>query len=422
MTGRVRCHGAAAISMSLILLALSGCASLPWPFSRADGMQSGFTQQDLAGELGAYASRFAAGVGNAASDVQAASRIRAVRRRALVWRLTMPPLVDEVAFDDSPQFAYYACLLIATAQRRYLVEGDGRDLFAEQQPIAVETAKLLVDDVLAIGERFLTRSQLRDLQAKAEDFAARYPIQGRDFSVQRIPRALVRAESTQSIGWLLTLPLAPFQALQGVDSGADAIHDFNRTAQQFTQIVRSLPERLRNEIELLLYDVEDRDTIIELLASVDRVATSAETASGAVDRLPEDLRKALLESQGTVDAVGRVVEQANAVAAPLADTAASIEGASAQWLAILGPRRDEPPDPSARPFDVRDWQQTAASVGTAAAELRGLAAELQTLSGASSSLDRAIDRAFWRGAALILLFFVALLGYRVLAARLTRAP
>jgi hypothetical protein len=132
-----------------------------------------------------------------------------------------------------------------------------------------------------------------------------------------------------------------------------------------------------------------------------------------------ELRKALLESQGNVDAIGRVVEQARGVVGPLDETSRQLEQASAHWLAILGPRREQPPDPTARPFDVRDWGNTAQSVGSAAAELRGLAAELQTVSG-SAALGRVVDRIFWRAAALIGLFFAALLAYRVLAARLTR--
>jgi hypothetical protein len=90
------------------------------------------------------------------------------------------------------------------------------------------------------------------------------------------------------------------------------------------------------------------------------------------------------------------------------------------WREVLGPN-DPTPDPNRRPFDVTEWRDAAHSIGVAAAELRGFATEIETLSG-STALDRAIDRAFWRGAALIVFFFVALLGYRLLATRLTRPP
>jgi len=404
--------------LAALLLVGSACASLPWPFAKRQ-YRGDFTQEDLATELAAYAARFGAVVGNTAEDIREQSPVRTVRRRALIWQIQMPPLMDDVAFGDSPRFAYFATVLVAIAQQRYLSDGDGRDLFEGMQPHAVQAADSLVEDVLAIGQRFLTAKQLAEVEQHAREFAEKYPIQGRDFSIQRVPRAVVSVQAQQSLGWLISLPLAPFTALQGVDSGADAIHDFNRTAQEFAQITRQLPERIRWQLELFLYDVEDRDTVTRSVDAMDRVATSSQEIAATAQRLPEDLRKTLLDTQGPVDAVGKIVTQLDALATPLAETATQLERASASWLAILGPNDPGPPDPNKRPFDVRDWQAAAQSIGTAANELRGLATDLDTL-GASPSLDAAVDRIFWRGVALIGVFFGALLVYRVLTARLTR--
>lgn len=406
-----------------MLVALgSGCAAIPWPFSRADGLQRGYTQEDLGGELAAFAARFGSVVNNTADEIEDQSKRRLVRRRALQWRLQMPPLMEEMAFGDPPQFAYFGAVLISKAQHLYLTEGEGSALFDDLQPLAVEAAASLVDDILSIGDFFLTQSQRAEVEMRTAEFAAKYPIQGRDFSVQRIPRAVVRAQAGTSLGWLISLPLAPFTALQGVDSGAEAIHDFNRTAQQFAQIARQMPERIRGQLELFVYDLEDRETVEKSVDALDRAATSAERAAASVERLPADLRQLLVDSKAPIDAVGVVVERTQALAAPLADTATKLEEASAHWLAMLGPRDMGPPDPNKRPFDVRDWTDTAQSIGQAAGELRGLAGEIQTASG-STVLDAAIDRAFWRAVALVAVFFALLLLYRVAASRLApRAP
>jgi hypothetical protein len=402
--------------LGAFMLWSSGCASIPWPFTRSNGLEHGFTQADLSGELDAYAARFAALVNNTADDIHDASQSRVVRKRTLVWKLQMPPLLEEVAYGDSPQFAYAACVLVAIAQQRYLTDGDGRDLFEAQQPLAVDAANQLVDDILAVGDRFLTKQQVAAVATRMGEFAEKYPIQGHDFSVQRIPRAIVAKEAYQSLGWLVSLPLAPFAALRGVDSGAAAIRDFNRTAKEFTEVVKRLPERIRGQLELFAYDLEDRETVQRSVDALAQVGASAERASAAVDRLPEDLRRTLDESQAKIDAVGRVVEQTQAVATPLAETATQLEQASAAWLAILGPK-DTTPNPNARPFDVRDWQATAESIGTAAAQLRGLATDLQTVSK-TNALDAAIDRAFWRGLILIGVFFGLLVAYRIAVVRL----
>ncbi|MCU0670789.1 MAG: hypothetical protein MUF70_15775 [Myxococcota bacterium] len=411
-------RSAALVLLFASLVSLSGCSGFRWPFFRNDDLDQAFTEEDLSSEVTSYVTRFSAQVTNASDDIRDSSPDRTIRRRALVWQLNMPPIIEEVAADASPRFAYFACLLISTAQRNYLRDGEGKDLFGDQQQVAIDTATLLLDDILGVGARFLSNRQLREISARAEDLATQFPIQGRDFSVQRIPRTIVRQEATSSLGWFIALPLAPFRALEGVDSGADAIHDFNRTAQQFAQIAARLPERLRGQMQLLLYDIEDRETVQHGTAAMQSVAASADLLAQTAARLPEDLRKALLESQGSVDAVGRVVTQAQTLAGPVADAATQLERASAHWLTILGPN-DPTPDPNKRPFDVTEWRDAAQSIGTAATELRGLATEIETLSG-SSALDRAVDRAFWRGVALIGVFFAALLAYKVLAARLTR--
>ena len=400
------------------LVLLPACSGFRWPFSGRDSLDAAFTESDLSSEVTSYVTRFAAQVSSASDDISNASPERAIRRRALIWQLNMPPVIEAVASDNEPRLAYFACLLITTGQRNYLTSGEGKDLFGAQQQIAIDTATSLLEDITGVGSRFLSNRQLGEITARADALAMQFPIQGRDFSVQQIPRTVVRQEAVSSLGWFISLPLAPFRALEGVDSGAEAIHDFNRTAQQFSQIIARLPDRLRGQMQLLIYDIEDRETVIHASEAADRVAQSAESLAATVAQLPEDVRKALLESQGNVDAVGRVVEQANALAAPVADAATQLELASAHWLSILGPA-DPTPDPNERPFDVTEWRDAAQSIGSAAAELRGLATDLQTVSG-SAAIDHAIDRAFWRAAVLIVLFFAALLGYRVLAARLTR--
>jgi hypothetical protein len=149
-----------------------------------------------------------------------------------------------------------------------------------------------------------------------------------------------------------------------------------------------------------------------------------------MERLPDDLRAALdqevrsmlAESQGTVGqaalAVGQAsqaVEQARELAAPLQETATQLREASVLWREILGPRTPRGPDD--RPFDVREWESAARTIGATAAEMRGLTASVHDLS-ASLSDNAGLDGLFLRGVALIVVFFAVLLLYRVLSARL----
>ena len=79
--------------------------------------------------------------------------------------------------------------------------------------------------------------------------------------------------------------MAPFRAIAGVESGAQAIHEFNATAAQFTEIVDQLPQRMRWQIELLSYDLQEQGGVLEQsLDSFHMVAESANRLSLAAER------------------------------------------------------------------------------------------------------------------------------------------
>ena len=401
-------------------LVLAGCANLNLHLPFTNASENAFSQDDLRSELTSFVGTFSAGIRSASEDIADATRDLTIRRRTVLWRLRMIPAMQNVAFRDVPaQEAYVLVLTLATMQRQYLSDGEGRDLFGAQQPIAVNAAHDLELRVLDIGSQFLSKGQLERVAHETDALARRYPIRGRDFSFQQAIGAAQHVSEGSSLGWLITLPLSPFRALQGVDTGAQAIRDFNQTAREFAQIVSVLPDQLRLEIELVLYDVEDRDTVVRGLAAFESLAQSAASASEAVNHLPADLRAALGDSKDALGQAAATVEQARGLAAPLDSATQNLRDASADWLALIGSRVERDKVTDERPFDIRDWQDTARQIGSSAAELRGLATDLHAL-GATEPLSAAVDRAFWRGVELIAVFFGALLAYRLLTARLNR--
>lgn len=403
---------------------LSGCASLPFrlPFF-GGGYDRSFSQEELSDELNAFASRFSALVSTAGEEIMLGTDDPAIGRRVLLWNLRLTPAVNDAAFQPNPRAGYVRMLTIAVMMHRYLTTGDGRNLFGAGQHVAVTTAETLEADAFAIGERFLTPAELEAVRTDVDQIAERFPITGTQFSLVRAREAAQAVPTSNALTDVISLPLAPFRALQGVDSGAAAIRDFNQTARRFSTIVGGLPEELRGQMELLLYDVEELRAMRQGLAAFELAAASANRASLAIERLPDEVRatldqqvRALLEeSQGTVGEAAQAIAQAREVAGPLQETATQLREASAAWREILGPHDPTPRSPDDPGFDIRDWQSAATAIGTAAGELRGLAVELEGFTGSAG-----LDRLFWRAVALLVLFFALLLGYRVLAARFAR--
>jgi hypothetical protein len=409
--------------LACLTAALSGCASAPLrpPFLGGSEPERRISQEELANELNAFASRFAGLVATAGEQISAASDDPAVRRRTLLWSLRLNPAVQEAAFQPNPRAGYLGALGIAVLMHDYLREGDGRNLFGASQPIAVSVAQTLEADAFAIGARFLTPAELEAVRAEVNTLAERFPIQGTQFSLVRASRAVEEVRSSNTLTNVISMPLAPFRVLQGVDSGTAAIRDFNLTARRFSTVVASIPETLRGEMHLLLLDADELRAVRQGLAAFEGVAASADRASLTLERLPEqvratldqELRLLLVELQGTLDRATQALTQARELAGPLHDTATQIRDTSALWREILGARDPLPRDPGDRSFEVREWESAAQAIGTAAAELRLLASELQGLPPSAG-----LDRLFWRAVALLVVLFALLLVYRVLAARL----
>jgi hypothetical protein len=394
------------------------CGSFRLPFTDGRGFSgSSMTEDELRNELSGFAARFAGIVSDAAEDISAATDQRSIRRRTLIWRMQMIPPVQEAAFSDTAQQGYLRILGIAVAQSLYLREGEGRDLFGAQQPIAIDAAAQLQADAAEIGSRLLTPERQAKVMAEVEALTAKNPIVGRNFSLQRLHSAGATIRTNESLMGVLTLPLAPFRALEGVDSGAEAIRDFNATARQFSLIVAQLPDQLRTEMELLFYDVEDRETVVHSVAAIEAMAASAERASLAIERLPADVQKSLADSQGALQEANKALLTARDIMVPLAQVSENVKLAGDSWAALFPKKRDD--EPPGRPFDIREWQSTAAQIGTSANELRALATEINTLTG-GSQLEAAVDHATWRAAQLVALFFALLVAYRLLAWRLGR--
>jgi hypothetical protein len=394
------------------------------------------TEEELRGEVLRAVDRFVVSVSTAADAISQTSRDRSVRRRALLWKVRMIPAAQRAALAPRATEGLLRLFVIATVQRVYLVEGSGRDLFGDQQETARAAALEFDRDMAELTQRVLTKEQAARLDAEVERLAAQNPIRG-EFMLETTQTAFARATTRGAFDWFLSVPLVPFRALEGVESGAQAIHEFNATAQQFNELVAVLPEQTRWQLELFLYDVEDRETLAAAIGATQAIAESAERLSLAAEHLPETTRRELValldqsaagqaELRQTLAALRDALASADGAiqnARPLAESlelvAANVDAAGRSWTGVVEAiqrEEDEPPDPDARPFDIGDYERAAARIGTSAAELRALVADVRG-GGPGGSL---LDALLWRALAFVAGAFALLLVYRALAAFVAR--
>ena len=414
-------------------LLLPGCAGW-WPEpGRRPG--SAYTEQDLADDLRSYAAQFSAIVSGAADEIHDRADSRRARRGTLVWKLRLVPAVYETAFEDDPQEAYVETLGLAIAQHQYLSEGDGRKIFGDQQPLAVNAARELEEAAREIGTRFLDEPQMARLVGEVEGLARRSPIRGPDFSLESARKELAKIESGSSgLGWVIGIPMSPFRALEGVGTTGTAMLEINRTAAEFSEVIEALPLQNRWQIELLLYDIEERDTVSAGLAAFQQVAESADRVSLAVARLPDDLRVALADSEGALGEANRALLNARELMGPVTESLERVEEIARIVVDLQGEPAAADAEPG-RPFDVREYQATAREVGATVGELRALLAELDevvasgrlegtvlhTVDRGHDELAQLVDHAKMASIQVLGALFLLLFAYRLLGRWLTRS-
>jgi hypothetical protein len=399
-------------------LALACACASPLPHLSLPGTRGPtISEEELRGKVIEAASRFTIAVASTADTIAQQSPDRAVRRRAVLWKVRITPLIQKASLAPAPAEGLLELLLLATAQRQYLTEGSGNLLFEEQQALAQARASELEAEISEVSRALLDDRQAASLHEQVDQLARRYPIRG-EFMVETAQGSLSELDRSDALQWVLRVPLAPLRALEGVESGALAIRELNATARQFNELLAGLPQQSRWQLELLLYDFEDRESTLRALASLETVASSAERFSIAAERLPqamrEELAQLLRESQSaqhelgellrslhaSVTGSGQLLSDAAPLLGPLERTAAALQGAGIAWDQVVRDVRAEgtaseaqSAAAAARPFDVLEYERTALQTGAAALQLRELLAELPTHSRARSWVDLLVGRA-----------------------------
>jgi Rad3-related DNA helicase len=401
---------------------------LPW----SAGAGSALTEEELRAELRQYAVTFSSVISAATHEIGSRTRDRAIRRRTILWKAQLIPLARNASYISDPQQAYVAQLVLAVGMRQYLEDGSGAALFGEHQPIAVEAAHELERDARALGARFLDPAELDRLAREVEALAREHPIRG-EFSPGALVEALADPETQSALGWAMAVPMAPFRALTGVSEGGQAMRDFNQTARHLSHLLADFPRMMRWQLELLLYDVEDRETTLEGLAAFQVLAESSRRFSEAVEALPEDLTAstspALESARETLREAGAALAQVQDLVGPLSGIAEQLREAGEAWSGIAREvGREEEPRPDSRPFDIREYERTAQETRSAAEELQALVAEVRALAqdpelptavaGIEGSGRSLVDAAAWRLFQLMLVFFFLILAYRLVSSRI----
>lgn len=438
----------------LALLALlhlhSGCQS-PESEQAADLLKGSsigkVTQLQLREELKDFADRFAYTIGSAANEIQSESSDPAMCVRAVYWQLFTIPSCRKSAVSQNPIAALVDVWAFCKQLERYF---DEHEVFGERTQLARDVSRELEGDITNIAADIIPERFFEDVEKGVDNFVTEHPIAG-TFARRSLRPAMVKASDAKSLMWVADLPLAPFRIF--MDEHAKAIREFTLVADNMVTYAQSIPNVFRWQTQLLLYDLETRDTTTSLVSSFKAAADGVESLVKVAEELPEEigrelnstldaaeakqagLRETLKEVQTTLTAADETLANAKTVALTLEKTTGNWNEAGTRWEkavnaadVLVSRFTDEeettdvaPPPEEEGGFDIKEYTETAVRAEAAAARLQALTSEARGLleSDAAGAL---VDKVVWSGVFLIAAFFGSLLVYRIVVTRLASTP
>ncbi len=440
------------IAIPLALL-LAGCAGGPKeqpetvlsPQAAEAAAELGTGRVDpvrLRSHLLIFADRFNAELSGTGTTIAERTDDPVVREQTIRWRIRFIPLIYIAVRDPDPRAAYLEALTLCVRMRQGLEVGDGKAWFGDEQQLAVECARRLVADLVAVGEEFFPKETIEKATRDVESFAIRLPeVQIAGASIARSAEA---GKSGSGLDAVLSVPMAPVSGLAGVGDTPSSIVYAAQSATQLGQVVEGLPEQTRWQMELLFLELGSLQGVTDVRRDLTRVSESIASIAATAETLPQDVQKqvakTLDEARTTIREVDTSLATADKVVASidetsktLRETAVALQATAETVEAIVKSAAPENPssqDASPNDDTITELLKTSEHLHATATELRSLIGDLESgkLAGAldqvsrasESTVDYTLKRVTLAGLLLIAALAVALILYRLVAAKLIR--
>jgi outer membrane murein-binding lipoprotein Lpp len=431
----------------------SGCqpkqqpaAPQSWPGSSSAATMEVIDPNRLHTDLGALINRYYSEAIGLSSDIAAKTDNRTVREQTLQWKLRVLSATQAILREPDPRLAFLFSWLLAEEGLYAATEGSRRSAFGEFQPQVVALLTRIRAELLELGYQHFDDAVIEQARDDLRDLASHDVLmQWRMSGSTQPPTALTAQRGRRNdLGTLLSIPMSPFTGLQGVAGTPGAISDASDVVAEIGVVIRNLPERVRWNAELLLYELDKLPSVAALQRDVDALNASVATVAARVDALPQDMRNLLDETEAaqpelrrTLTELRATTEQLNTLAASINTMSGSVQGAAAEINTMIGRDKkpgDPPPAPKPAaadhdPVTIGRLIELSEKITLAVKELRGLTGELEgpiaELDAASSrTVDRAtddlrtlLDAATWRLAGIVALAFVLAVIYRLVFRR-----
>jgi hypothetical protein len=197
----------------------------------------------------------------------------------------------------------------------------------------------------------------------------------------------VKKDQRGLIESVISIPLSPVRALEGVDRTPEAIYDFSMTTRRLTDIVQEMPESSRWQLLLLLYDLQETEMAKSFLNSLEKISDSSTRLAATTEQFTSllkdsndtqaELRQTLLQVNESAEQLRQLFNAAQQTAVGFSQTAHDVNLALTSWTQAARATDEaishfKPPtsQPETEQVPKTDLKETADAVREAASEIK----------------------------------------------------
>ena len=384
------------ILLSLVSVSISiiGCDITQSSFFNKEKTfgKTNLSVDELQVQLDTFEEVFTSRTKAAAAEIDRLSEDPKTRKMTLLWRSRAIAALHNVREQPQPMLVLVDSWLLCIRLSNFIESGEAGNAFGDYQSIATTTVKDLEAQIEEVARQVLPEELFDQTASELKKMALGNPI-GTGFGKTLTYSKQAKMDQPGIFQSIISIPLSPVRALEGVDRTPTAIYDFSNTTQRMTDVVQELPESTRWQLLLLLYDLEETKMANSFLKSLQNISESSsklsETAEQVVtmltntDQNQEQIRQTLREINETTANLQNLFNTAQQTAAVFSETAHEVNTAASNWAQAAQATKDvlvqvqsKVARDSTDPAEKMNLKETAEAVGLAAAEIKLASEEL----------------------------------------------
>jgi hypothetical protein len=232
-----------------------------------------FTSQEIQIRVSEFSSHFAHMVEASADEIRSQTTDPDIRSRALVWKIYAISECQSSATSADPLMAIIDMWTFVLQMADYFETGEGKNIFGELQPIAVNTARSLEEQMVNMVKEKALPEGFVFVQGFVNDWAEKHPIKTRFYTHDSTLPLLADIYRVSQRGAMATM--------SDIDQG---IRD---VSNRIWFLADNLPRQVRWQAEYLMETTVSGQKMEETLNNVNTLVKSIDRMARVVEQSPE---------------------------------------------------------------------------------------------------------------------------------------